>query len=1205
MAKNNNSPHGFVSGEFNPPKAEEKVLKFWETNRIFEKSLEKTKKGKPFTFYDGPPFATGLPHYGHILASTIKDVVPRYQTMRGRFVRRRWGWDCHGLPIEEIVERKLGISGKKQIEEVGIKKFNETCRSMVLECAEEWGKMVRRIARWVEFKDSYKTMDTDYMESVWWAFKKIHEKGLVYEGRKVLLYCPRCETPVSNFEVAMDNSYQEVDEESVTVKFKLKRGQRVGEYFTTDDSTYVLSWTTTPWTLPGNVAIAVGGKIKYALLKKMVNGRIEKWFVAENIVRSGLNRIYSESDIREIIDGKDLVGLKYEPLFDLTRTYADYTRTNADKLYRIYAADFVTTGEGTGVVHTAIVYGEDDYKLGLREGLPVVPLLDEKGIFNKDAPEFLRGIYFKDSEKIIKKNLEERHLLLQRKMHRHSYPYCWRCGSVLFYNAIPAWFINIQKIKSKLISSNRREINWFPEHLKRGRYEKSVEAAPDWNISRNRYWGNPIPAWKCKSCGHNEIIGSLEELSQAAGGPRNRYWVMRHGESETQLTGVIDSGRGKFHLTPRGRNQIANSVKTLMNELAMRGEKINLVISSDVLRARESENVAASILNGGKLLTDERLHEINLGELSGRYESEYHKFFPTYESKFEKRPKGGESLRDVRARVWEFLAECEKKYKGKNILLVSHEYPIWMIFQAAEGWSEKKAIRKKIKKGADFINVGEARKLDFKIAPRNDGGEVDLHRPYVDEVVFTCGSCGKKMKRTTEIFDSWVEAGSMPFAGYHYPFENKDVFESRLPAQFVAEYIAQTRAWFYVMHVISLILFGKAPFENVVTTGTILAEDGSKMSKSKANFPDPNIVIGKYGADSLRFYLMNSVVMQADNLNFSEKGVEGVFRKVGLLLRNVYNYFKTYAPQGTSRGKGKNSSGNVLDAWIKIKTERLVTDVTNSLDNYDTVSSTRAIQDYIDGLSTWYLRRSRKRRDRAFFDTLYECLMKVSKVIAPFMPFLADELYLELKPQSHGRETAESVHLTDWPEVKLKIKDERLKILTKQMAEVRRLASLGLAKRAEAGIKVRQPLRMLKVKSEMLKGGGGKGEKLKVKLSKELLAILAEEVNVKEVAYDKKIKDEIELDTTITPALKEEGILREVVRTVQDLRQKAGLKPKDKIALMAVLPAEVRLTVYKNERALKKQVGAESIEYKKSEKFEAEANTKIDGAEIWLGVRKV
>ena len=929
----------------NFPKLEEDILKFWEDNKIFEKSLEQTKNGKPFTFYDGPPFATGLPHYGHILASTIKDVIPRYQTMRGRYVRRRWGWDCHGLPIEEIVERLLKISGRKQIEQIGIKKFNETCKSKVLEYVAEWRKTIRRIARWVEFDDSYKTMDRDYMESVWWAFKQIYDKDLVYEGRKVLLYCPRCETPVSNFEVAMDNSYQDVTEEAVTVKFKIKDPKFPNTYF--------LAWTTTPWTLVGNVALAVGKSIKY----KVVGIKDEKYILAEDLVGKILDTKY---EILDTIPGKDLIGLAYEPLFDVPAM-------KSLKSYRVYVADFVNIEEGTGIVHTAVVYGEEDYALGVKEGLPIVPLLDEKGKFSENAPKLIQGQYFKDAETAIKKDLDNRGLLFERKMHKHSYPHCWRCESVLYYNAIPAWFINIQKIKKKLLASNKKEINWYPEHLKLGRYAKSVEAAPDWNISRNRYWGNPIPVWRCEDCKKDTVIGSVAELRDKA------------VEIMNQESGIME----------------------------------------------------------------------------------------------------------------------EQNHNSKFIIPDSF----------------------------------------------------DLHRPYIDEVIVKCDKCGGKARRITEIFDSWVEAGSMPFAEYHYPFENKKVFESRFPSQFVAEYIAQTRAWFYVMHAVSIILFGKAPFENVVTTGTILAEDGSKMSKSKGNFPDPRTVMEKYGVDSLRFYLMNSVVMQADNLNFSERDLVNVHRKVTLILWNVYNYFVTYANENQFKvqiSKIKNTIQNskfVLDQWALARLQELINEVSKHLDNYDTVKATREIERFINDLSTWYLRRSRGRTDDAFFATMYRSLIRTAKISAPVAPYISEIIYQNL----HDADHAESVHLADWPETK-KLSNKEQELLM-QMAELRKVVEQAHALRAKAGIKLRQPLAKLTIPGFVIASGAKQSQRDRHGLSAssrprddggfdELLEILKQEVNVLDVKYGTTF----ELDTAINEELKIAGLARELERQINQFRKESGLK---------------------------------------------------------------
>jgi len=909
--------------KFSLPGFEKEVTKFWEESHIFEKTLEKTAKGKPYSFYDGPPFATGLPHYGHILASTIKDVIPRYQTMKGRFVRRRWGWDCHGLPIEEIVERKLGISGKKEIEEkIGIAKFNETCRETVLQYVGEWRKMIRRMGRWIDFDTSYKTMDTDYMESVWWAFKELYKKGLVYEGRKVLLYCPRCETPVSNFEVAMDNSYKDVTEEAVTVKFRVKindarRGVVViGNKECPPWPVYFLAWTTTPWTLPGNVVLAIGKDIEYSIREDNEKKEI--------VIRASDSPVGKELGSNRRVYGRDLVGLEYESLFQVEGIAVH------PKAHKVYVADFVTTGEGTGIVHTAVVYGEDDYNLGLREGLPVQPMLDERGHFNEKAPEFLRGVYFEKANKLVIQDLEEWGLLFRKERHEHSYPHCWRCSNKLFYNAIPAWFVNVQKLKKDLLKSNEKEINWYPEHLKSGRYAKSVESAPDWNISRNRYWGNPIPVWRCEKCKQDTVVGSIKEL--------------------------------------------------------------------------------------------------------------------------------GVPLQD-------------------------------------------------------------------------------LHRPGIDEVILKC-ECGGEARRIPQIFDSWMEAGSMPFAEYHYPFDasQKKIFLSRYPAQFVAEYIAQTRAWFYVMHVLGLSLFGKAPFQNVVTTGTILAEDGSKMSKSKNNFPDPWVVIEKYGVDSLRLYLMNSVVMQAENLNFSVKDLETGYRKVVMILWNCFQYLRTYGTQTKwrvgVRGERAGSANALLDKWISARTNELVFAVTEGLDGYDTVRATRAIAEYVDDLSTWYVRRSRGRTDSAFFQTLYDSLFAVSKTIAPFMPHLAEVLYKNLV-ELFGGEAEESVHLAEWPKAK-KISGEDTTLL-EGMRVVRTFASMGLAKRSEVGVPVRQPLAVLRIKD--------KG--LRIKRGRELLEILKDEVNVKEIVFDDLISGDVELDTTITDELKREGIVRVVRRAIQDERKKMNMKVED------------------------------------------------------------
>jgi isoleucyl-tRNA synthetase len=795
----------------------------------------------------------------------------------------------------------------------------------------------------------------------------------------------------------------------------------------------------------------------------------------------------------ESFKGSDLVGLEYEPLFQVPSVASD-------KAFKVYPADFVTTEDGTGIVHTAVVYGEDDYNLGMKVGLPVVPLLDEKGTFNDKAPELVRGMYFKDSEKIIKKDLESRGLLFAKNSHTHSYPHCWRCGTTLFYNAIPAWFMNIQKIKPGLLKTNDKEINWYPEHLKHGRYQKSVEAAPDWNISRNRYWGNPIPVWKCAN-GHNTVVGSIKEL----GLDRNNFYFARHGESTKNVDEIVAGSieHDKYDLTEKGIQEAEELAKYLDN---IGG--VDVIISSDFRRASNTAQIVAKHF-GVEIKTDKRLREINVGVLEGVSEKEFQTNFVAKHNRWTDAPEGGETWQEIQNRMVECIEEINKNYEGKNILIVSHGDPLWLMQQHYG-------------KGLDYPPT--ARKaMQFSLAIK------DLHRPYIDDVVLKCKECGQDAHRTPEIFDSWVEAGSMPFAEYHYPFDQKQIFESRFPAQFVAEYIAQTRAWFYVMHVVSFNLFGHAPFENVVTTGTILAEDGSKMSKSKNNFPDPWKVIEQYGVDALRFYLMNSPVMQADNLNFSEKELGVTYRKNILILWNVFNYFVTYANDASWEPKGagyKPELTNVLDLWIVAKTQELVNQVTDELDGYNTVRATRAIEEYINELSTWYLRRSRGRRDDHFFGTMRHCLLVLAKVMAPVTPYISEIIYKHLK------QDAESVHLMPWP-AKLELAPEQKETLDR-MNLVRQIVENGHGLRSAAKIKLRQPLsKAIYTAFE--------------ELPKEFEEILAEELNVKAVEYTESKSSEksffaVDIVTEITPELKKEGLAAELTRAVQDMRKKTGLK---------------------------------------------------------------
>jgi len=914
---------------YNSDKNEQEVLKYWDEHKCFEKSVSERPGKKPYVFYDGPPFATGLPHYGHILSSVIKDVIPRYWTMKGYRVRRRWGWDCHGLPIENIVEKELTVSGRKDIEnKIGVEKFNDTCRSKVLTYTKEWKKMVDRIGRWVEFDNAYKTMDSTYMESVWWALKTIWDKGLIYEGRKVLMYCPRCETPVSKAEIAMDDSYRDITEETVTVKFKVKNPEK----YNLSANTHILAWTTTPWTLPGNVALAVGGEIEYVVVETEV---LNQSFV---LAKDRADAILGEGKYRvnRNLKGSDLVGIEYEPLFNIPAV-----RNSGKKAWYVVAADFVTTAEGTGVVHTAVIYGEDDYNLGVKIDLPMVPLLDEKGIFNNDAPDLIRGQYFKKAEKAIKVDLENRGILFSKENFTHSYPHCWRCDTQLFYNAISAWFIDIQKIKDRLIKLNER-INWFPEHLKRGRFLNILETAPDWNISRNRYWATPLPFWKC-NCGHTMCIGSVEEL------------------------------------------------------------------------------------------------------------------------------------------------------EGKA------------------------------------ANFGEVYKTD-KVE------EMDLHKDKVDIIKLKCDQCGEIAERIPEVIDCWVESASMPFAEFHYPFENKEIFRDRFPGQYIAEYIAQTRAWFYYMHVMSTLLFDDISFENVVCTGTILNEKGDKLSKSKMNYTDPWKIIESYGVDALRYYLMSSVVMQADNLFFNDREVKDIFNKLNNTLWNVMTFYEMY---GAKTGKLDYAKLNILDKWILAKLQILVQEATLGMENYDMSKSSRPIVAFIAELSQWYVRRSRDRFKEvgtegslAATAVLREVLLTLSKVIAPFTPFIAEKIYLGI---TQGKEK-ESVHLESWPKVNQKLMDEQV---LKGMDLARKVVEMGLSLRAENSLKVRQPLTELIIEHGDLEKG--------------LLEIVADELNVKTVKLGEvkggAVKEEgelrVALDLEVTIELKKEGLVREITRTINQMRKEQKLTVND------------------------------------------------------------
>ncbi len=1126
---------------------EEKILQFWKERDIFQKSLKKEAPRGKYVFYDGPPFATGTPHYGHILGSTAKDVIGRYQTMRGFTVPRRWGWDCHGLPIENIVEKDLNISGKKAIEELGIDRFVEHARSKVLTYVSEWEKTIDRIGRWVDFKDSYKTMDNTFIESVWWALGELNKKELLYEGVRVLAYCPRCETPIANSEIAMDNSYKDITDISVYVKFKL-----IGEA-----NTYLLAWTTTPWTLPGNTAIAVNNDIAYLYISNDSPTGKEILILAKDRYESLKDKFTNPEIIKEV-QGSKLVGMSYEPVFSY---YKNIDMPNKKNIWKVWHADFVTLDKGTGIAHEAPAFGEEDMGLAKEYNIPFIRHVEPNGTFTKDVIDFV-GIKVKPKEDgqstdvLIIKHLAKEGKLFAKEKIIHSYPHCYRCETPLLYYALPSWFVNIQKVKTNLLK-DAESMNWVPSHLKDGRFKNTMEAAPDWTISRNRYWASPLPIWKSYS-GKMMFVNSLDDLKSKTKRSGNRYFMVRHGESENNVLNRVSCNiNAEFHLTDKGEGQIKESAKNFKDV------NFDYIFSSPIMRTKETANLFKKELNSSvDIIFDDRLRELNFGDYEDRLVSECERRSEVSEvERLSVRFPNGESHNDIRKRIGHFLYELESKHKNKNILIVTHGDPVWLASAIANSLGKEETIALK----KNYPKNGEIKELDFIPLPHNENYELDLHRPYIDATILV-NENGEEYKRILEVIDCWFESGSMPFAQDHFPFENKDWQKNNFPSGFVAEYIAQTRTWFYYTHVISSILFNQAPFKNVVTTGTILAEDGQKMSKSKNNFPDPWILFNKYGVDALRFYLMSCPVMKGEDINFSEKAVQDISNKIINRLNNVLAFYELYPKLEKSWYEEDINilkHENILDKWISVRLNELMAEVTNGMESYDMAQATKPIELFIEDLSTWYLRRSRdgiKDGDEKTRQTLYFVLKTLAKIMAPFVPFLAEDIWQKLKSDTDE----ESVHLALWPKF-----DEIDGEVIKNMAEARRIVSLGLEARQKVGIRVRQPLSELKIKE--------------YGLSKDYTKIIEDELNIKMIVIDKNIEDGVVLNTELTEELKVEGNYRELVRAIQDIRKKNGLTPSDIISLGIETDREAGELVKKFEAEIKKTVLAKDIKFEPNE----------------------
>ncbi len=1191
--KNNNNQKKSTKEEFEKTQLsidENQILEKWNKNNTFKKTLEQTKDGEEFVFYDGPPFATGAPHYGHLIPGTIKDVIPRYKTMKGFHVERNWGWDCHGMPIENIVEKKHNLNSKADIENFGIGSFCASAKESIFSYKDTWEETIPRTGRWVDMENHYKTMDSDYTESVWWGFSEFNKKGLVKKDFKSMHICPRCETTLSNRDVS--EGYKDIKDLSVTAKFELED----------EKNTFVLAWTTTPWTLPGNVALAIGEDIEY--IKTSNDQNNEKYIFAKNLFEKIQKQAGFDLKIIEEINAKDLIGKKYIPLFDYYSK--DENLENRENGWKIYSGDFVNINDGTGIVHIAPAFGEDDMELGRKYNLPWVQHIGIDGKFKKEVTDFgdipVRKTEFHEEVDIeIIKFLAHNNKLFFKEKYSHSYPHCWRCKTPLLNYATSSWFIDVPKIKDELVEENKK-VNWVPEYIGKKRFANWLKNARPWAISRSRYWGTPIPIWENAETGDYKIIGSLAELKEKTSN-KNNYVLFRHGESlankEDILCFIKDSYGDK--LTINGEQQVISNASKIIDDLKNskynNGEKIDIIFSSPFGRTKETAEIIKKELNyTGEIIYDERLVESNFGkENNGQPNDVWRNIRNQKDFNIETKIGTGESIQEVKNRMMDFFYDIESKYKNKNILIISHHLPLVTVLNTVENKKDY------------LIHLDNATSinLDFAPVPHNEKYELDYHRPFIDEISFT--EDGKEYKFIKDVFDTWFDSGSMSFASKHYPFENTDTFNPSknigYPADFISEAMEQTRGWFYVSMVIGKVLFDKAPYKNVVAHGMLMAEDGKKMSKSLNNYPPMDKILNKYGADSLRLFLLTSSIVKGDSPSFSEKGVDEISKKIVIKTKNILSFYNMYKDKVTE-DLNIHKSNNVLDIWIIEKTKKLIQEVEEGLENYALDDAARPFFDYVDDFSTWYIRRSRDRykgqdtedRDYAILTTKW-VLKNFAKVLAPFAPFLAEIIWENVKDDKDK----ESVHMEEWPENKKNIVEKISNIIKKddileQMSEVREIVSKGLESRVSIGQKVRQPLGnalVLSKNSTILKNDQFI-ENIKDELNIKNIFIIKSEKDFTDELKNKfqNIEDELKnyfldeentikviLDTKITPELAEEGDFREFLRQIQVLRKKDGLKVNDNIDLKVNLLENDKDFIENNLEELKNTAGVLSVNY--------------------------
>ncbi len=1044
-----------VSSKVDLVKMEERVLDFWKEHDVFQRSMKEREGGPEYVFYEGPPTANGKPGIHHVLARAFKDMFPRYKTMRGYHVLRRGGWDTHGLPVEIEVEKKLGFTNKQQIEEYGIDRFNALCRESVFTYIKDWERLTERVAYWVDLNTAYVTYHNEYVESLWWILKQFWEKDLLYKGYKVVPYCPRCGTPLSDHEVAL--GYQDTEDPSVFVRMRL----------VDEPETSLLVWTTTPWTLPANVAVAAHPEVDYVRVRRpRADGEAETLILAQALVEA----VFGEEpvEVLETFKGTALQGVRYQPLFSFVQP---------DKpAHFVVMGEFVTTEDGTGLVHMAPAFGADDMEMARHYDLPVLQTVKPDGTFIDQVTPW-KGMFVKDADPLIISDLEARGLLFREQKYTHTYPFCWRCKTPLLYYARSSWFIRTSAHRDRLVELNKR-INWVPEHIKEGRFGNWLENNIDWALSRERYWGTPLPVWECQSCGRREAVGSRAELSQKSG---------------------------------------------------------------------------------------------------------------------------------------------------------------------------------------------------------RDLSDLDLHRPYVDEVTWACEDCGGEMHRVPDLIDVWFDSGAMPVAQWHYPFEHGEEFKRQFPADYICEAVDQTRGWFYSLHAISTLLFDSEAYKNVICLGLILDEKGQKMSKSRGNVVDPWEVIDQAGADAIRWYLYTASP-PGQTRRFSSKLVTEVVRNFTLTLWNVYSFFVTYANlDGWTPASSVTPAYTHLDRWLRSELHTLVRDVTAAYENYDVPNATRPIERFVENLSTWYVRLSRRRfwkagdsaDKEAAYRTLYEALTTLAKLLAPAMPFLAEELYQNLV-RSVDEKAPDSVHLDFWPEYDAALIDEAL---NRDMALVMKLVSLGHAARQKANRKVRQPLAEaafsvgraderqtvlayadliaaeLNVKQVRLLDASGdavsyrlkplpkqlgqkygrrfpairqallaldaeaaaarllEGQPVEVTVEGETLSILPEEVDVLMEAQEGfAVAAEgpylAALVTTLTPELQAEGWAREAVRYIQDLRKHSGLDVADHIRLYLAASPQLEAALQAHQEYIANETLADEVHFTAPPAEAARKETRFDGQTLTIGLQK-